>query len=102
MKTQDCLTKTKSGESNKLATDANLIKELVIGNDCLCNTQCHLIINNYPTLEKIWIKRNDLDKIESLTICDNEQLKEIVVEDGTEKDGIFNNVKSVVLKGLFF
>ena len=97
-KTEDCLTKRGSGESN------SSIKELVIGNDLFHNIKDHLVISNYPKLEKLWIKQTYMSNIESLTICDNEQLREIVVEGIGEKkycEDDYGKVKSVVLKGSF-
>ena len=93
--------KKKDSDLDNNATNLNMMKELVIGNDCFRNSKCHLIISNYPNLERILIRRNNLSRIESLTICDNERLKEIRVEDiGEKKDykRVFGNVKSVVLE----
>ena len=97
-KTEDCLTKRGSGESN------SSIKELVIGNDLFHNIKDHLVISNYPKLEKLWIKQTYMSNIESLTICDNEQLREIVVEGIEEKkycEDDYGKVNLVVLKGSF-
>ena len=93
--------KKKDSDLDNQPTNLNTMKELVIENDCFRNTKCHLIISNYPNLEKILIRRNNLSRIESLTICDNERLKKIRVEDIEEKGDykrVFGNVKSVVLE----
>ena len=99
LKSEDYLKNGGSEQTNSF----NSIKELIIGKDCFRNTHCNLIINNYPNLEKIWIKPNNLVDIESLTISDNERLREIVVEgvECNENNDVFGNVKSVVLKGIF-
>ena len=93
--------KKKDSDLDNQATNLNMMKELVIENDCFRNSKCHLIISNYPNLEKILIKRNNLSEVESLIICDNEHLKEIEVEDiGEEREyeQVFGNVKSVILE----
>ena len=93
-----------NGENNT-QTNTDLIKEILIGRDCFYDSECHLVIDNYPNLEKILIKPNYLNKIKSLTICNNEKLKTIKVYDGREKDenkGVFANVKSVILESIFF
>ena len=94
-KTEDCLTKVGSGKS---------IKELVIGNDLFHNINNHLVISNYPNLEKLWIKQTIMPSVESLTICGNEQLREIIIEGIGEKEfneDDYGKVKSIVLKGRF-
>ena len=93
-----------NGENNT-QTNTDLIKEIVIGRDCIYDSECNLVIDNYPNLEKILIKPNYLNKIESLTICNNEKLKTIEVYDSREKDknnGVFANVKSVILESILF
>ena len=90
---------------NYTQTNTDLIKEMVIGRDCFYDSECNLVIDNYPNLEKILIKPNYLNKIKSLTICNNEKLKTIEVYDVREKDknnGVFANVKSVILESIFF
>ena len=51
------------------------IKEMIIeeeyGNDYYGN----LVIENYPNLEKIVVKKNSLKNLNSLKICNNEKLK---------------------------
>ena len=60
----------------------DLIKELVIGENCLNEWKDDLVIENYPNLEKIIVKKNSLKKLKSLKICNCEKLKTIEIEDG--------------------
>ena len=87
------------------------IKEMIIesrfGNDYFG----HLIIENYPNLQSIIVKKSSLQNLNSLKICNCQQLKTIEVEDGDrweEKgkwyaNGAFWNVKNVIIEsiGLF-
>ena len=41
------------------------------------------VIENYPNLEKIVVKRNSLRNIKSLKICNNEKLQFIEIDGGT-------------------
>ena len=52
-----------------------------------------LVIENYPNLEKIVVKKNSLRNLNSLKICNNEKLKTIEIE-----DGVFKNVKNVIIE----
>ena len=70
-----------------------MIIETEFGNDYFGN----LVIENYPNLEKIIVKKNSLKNLNSLKICNNEKLKTIEIEDGEEwkENGAFRNVKNV-------
>ena len=78
------------------------IKEMIIeeefGNDYYGN----LVIENYPNLEKIVVKKNSLQNLNSLKICNNEKLKTIEIEDGEEwkENGAFWNVKNVIIESI--
>ena len=77
------------------------IKEMIIeeefGNDYYDN----LVIENYPNLEKIVVKKNSLMNLNSLKICNNEKLKTIEIEDGIWRDnGAFYNVKNVIIESI--
>ena len=78
------------------------IEEMIIedefGNDYFGN----LVIENYPNLEKIVVKKNSLQNLKSLKICNNEKLKIIEIEDGEKwKDGAFYHVKNVIIESMF-
>ena len=69
-----------------------MIIEERFGNDYFGN----LVIENYPNLEKIVVKENSLQNLNSLKICNNEKLKTIEVEDFA-----FYNVKNVIIESIF-
>ena len=61
------------------------------GNDYYGN----LIIQNYPNLQSIVVKENSLQNLNSLKICNCEQLKTIEIG-----DGVFNLVKNVIIESI--
>ena len=71
------------------------IEEMIIekefGNDYYKN----LIIQNYSNLESIVVKKNSLNNLNSLKICNCEKLKSIETEDNT-----FKNVKNVIIESI--
>ena len=71
------------------------IEEMIIekgfGNDYYGN----LIIQNYPNLQSIVVKKNSLNNLNSLKICNCEKLKTIEIEDVN-----FENVKSVIIESI--
>ena len=76
------------------------IEEMIIeegyGNDYYGN----LIIQNYPNLQSIVVKKNSLSNLNSLMICNCEKLKTIEIEDGDRYEGAFNNVKNVIIESI--
>ena len=78
------------------------IQEMIIeegfGNDYFGN----LVIQNYPNLQSIIVKKNSLMNLNSLKICNCEKLKTIEIEDGNEweDDGAFSNVKNVIIESI--
>ena len=70
------------------------------GNDYYGN----MVIENYPNLEKIIVKKWALNNLKSLKICNNEKLKTIEIEDGEEweENGAFYNVKNVIIESICF
>ena len=58
------------------------------------------VIENYPNLEKIVVKKWALTNLNSLKICNNEKLKIIEAEGGDRIDGAFNNVKNVLIESI--
>ena len=73
----------------------DLIKELEIGENCLNKWKDDLVIENYPNLQSIVVKKNSLKNLKSLKICNCEELKTIEVEDGA-----FENVKNVIIESI--
>ena len=55
---------------------------MIIGESCFNNFSKDLVIENYPNLQSIVIKKNSLENLNSLKICNCEKLKTIEVEDG--------------------
>ena len=76
------------------------IEEMIIksgyGNDYYGD----LVIDNYPNLQSIVVKYESLKNLNSLKICNCEQLKTIEVEDGYWRDGAFENVKNVIIESI--
>ena len=67
------------------------------GNDYYGN----LIINNYPNLQSIVVKKNSLRNLNSLKICNCEKLKTIEIEDG-DSWSAFNNVINVIIESILY
>ena len=74
-----------------------MIIEEWFGNDYYGN----LIIQNYPNLQSIVVKKNSLQNLKSLKICNCEKLKTIETEDSDLKDnGALFNVESVIIESI--
>ena len=71
------------------------IQEMIIeegfGNDYYGN----LVIQNYPNLQSIVVKKNSLQILNSLKICNCEKLKKIEIEDGA-----FEYVKNIIIESI--
>ena len=78
------------------------LQEMVIGEGCFNEVKDDLVIENYPNLEKIVVKKRLLRNLNSLKICNNEKLKTIEVEDGEwyNNNGAFWNVKNVIIESI--
>ena len=76
------------------------IEEMIIeegfGNDYYGN----LIIQNYPNLQSIIVKKKSLMNLNSLKICNCEKLKTIKTEDGDYYLGAFYNVKIMIIESI--
>ena len=59
-----------------------------------------LKICDYPNLEEIVVKKNSLEDLNSLKICNCEKLKIIEIEDGDWDEGAFENVKNVIIESI--
>ena len=71
-----------------------MIIEEEFGNDYYGN----LVIENYPNLEKIVVKKNSLKNLNSLKICNNEKLKTIETENGERSDAAFVFIKKLSIE----
>jgi len=62
------------------------------------------VIENYSNLEKIVVKKNSFNKMNSLKICNNEKLKTIIIEDGcfSYTEYSFFSVKSVIIESICY
>ena len=54
-----------------------------------------LVIDDYPNLEKIVVKKNSLKWLNSLKICNNEKLETIEIGDNA-----FQSVKNVIIESI--
>ena len=76
------------------------IQEMIIeegfGNDYYGN----LVIQNYPNLQSIVVKRDSLKNLNSLKICNCEKLKIIEIEDGDFLEGALFNVKIMIIESI--
>ena len=68
---------------------------MVIGEGCFNEVKDALVIENFPNLEKIVVKKNSLQNLNSLKICNNEKLKTIEVEDRA-----FGGVNNVIIESI--
>ena len=74
-----------------------MIIEYEYGNDYFGN----LVIENYPNLEKIFVKDDSLKNLNYLKICNNEKLKTIKIEDGDSgNDAALHDVKNVIIESI--
>ena len=73
----------------------DLIKELEIGENCLNKWKDDLVIENYPNLQSIVVKKNSLQNLKLLKICNCEKLKTIEIGDCA-----FENVKNVIIESI--
>ena len=78
------------------------LQEMIIGEGCFNEWKDDLLIENYPNLEKIVVKKNSFMNLNSLKICNNDKLKTIEIENGTWNgdNGAFLNVKNVIIESI--
>ena len=68
---------------------------MIIGNNYGNNYYGNLVIKNYPNLQSIIVKKNSLQNLNSLKICNCEKLRTIEIEDVA-----FSNVKNVMIESI--
>ena len=76
----------------------SLIHELVIDEGCGNDYNGYLFLYGFNHLERIVVKKESFQNVNSLVISDNPVLKSIEIEDGYWNAGAFGKVKSVILK----
>ena len=59
-----------------------------------------LVIQDYPNLQSIVVKKYSLKNLNSLKICNCEKLKSIEIEDGDWRNDAFSNVKNVIIESI--
>ena len=102
-------------EENRRIDDLRVhecIKELTIGENCFTNWFGDYVIENYPNLQSLVVKKDSWKNLNSLSIWNCRNLKMIEIEDGDnrfengkwENGGAFRNVKSLIIQSirLFF
>ena len=66
----------------KCKLDLSNLREITIEEGCFQDKMDILELCNLPNVETIVVKKQSLVFVNTLKICNNEQLKNIVVEDG--------------------
>ena len=74
------------------------VKELIVKDKCCNDMEDDLEISGFDNLEKIVFKKDCLRNLNSLKICNNENLKIIEIEDTDTNDGALENVEKVVIE----
>ena len=64
-----------------LYVDLPALQEITIGEGCFNCIHHDITLNGFPSLEKIIVMKNAFRNVNALSICDNEQLKSILIED---------------------
>ena len=88
---------------NLIFSNLPKLQEMEIGEGCFNEMKNNFVIENYPNLEKIVVKKNSLKNLKSLKICNCKKLKTIEIEDGERwnNNGAFRNVKNVIIESIF-
>ena len=73
-----------------------MIIEEDYGNDYYGN----LVIQNYPNLKSIIVKKYSLQNLNSLKICNCDKLKSIEIGNNDWGGGVFSNVKNVIIESI--
>ena len=71
------------------------LQEMIIGEGCFNDVKDDLVIENYSNLEKIVVKKESLQHLNLLKICNNEKLKIIEIE-----DCVLSNLKNVIIESI--
>ena len=71
------------------------LQSLEIGENCLNKWKDDMVIENYPNLQSIVVKKNSLQNLNSLKICNCEIMKYFEIGDCA-----FYNVKNVIIESI--
>ena len=74
------------------------VKVLIINKNSCNDMEDDLEISGFENLEKIVFRKVCLKNLNSLIICNNENLKIIEIEDTDTNDGALENVEKVVIE----
>ena len=86
--------------SVELPTFDKDIQKMIIEEEFGNNYYGNLVIENYPNLQSIIVKKRSLQSLNSLKICNCVKLKNIEIESGERWSGTFNNVKDVSIESI--
>ena len=76
------------------------LQSLEIGENCLNKWKDDMVIENYPNLQSIVVKKNSLKNLKSLKICNCDKLKTIETEDNEWVNGAFGCVRNVMIESI--
>ena len=76
----------------------DLIEILVIGEFCYNNLTCDLELSYYRNLRKFIIKKDSFKNIGKFTICCNDELEEIIIENSKSFESTLANTKEVIIE----
>ena len=77
-----------------------LLKNVIINENSCNNLNGDWILSGFDNLEKIIVKKNSLQNLNMLKICNNKQLKTIEIENGDSWNAAFLYVNNMVIQGI--
>ena len=77
-----------------------MLQEIRIGEYCFNGKKTKLVIENYPNLKKITVKKNSFIHVKMLKISKNEKLNMICIQDGGNTGNKGKNPKKQLYKKL--
>ena len=72
-----------------------MLENLIIDDNSMNNMNGDLVLSGFDNLEKIVVKENSLKNLNSLKICNNEELSSIEIEDSS-----FSNVLNLIIESI--
>ena len=80
----------------------DLVKDLVIGENCFNSWRGDMVIEKFPNLQSIVVKKSSFQNIGSLRICNCNKLKNIHIEDGKSNKGSFSYTHCLRIESICF